>query len=108
MKVKNTSNIPIKVKRSLIKFSSIFKISWLTNASSAIDGIFPKKVAIVKLKIFILLTDAAKVTNPDGINGISLVSKTSINAPLPLLLIILSTNLYFPSSESTFFLNPNL
>lgn len=85
--------------------SFAFMNSWLTKASKAIEGIFPKKVVTTNINEFTLLNAAPKVINPEGINGINLPSKIRTPAFQPLLFTKLSTNLYFPNIEVILFLN---
>ena len=51
-------------------------------------------VAIINSFIFILLIDAANVTNPEGINGSNLLSPTNIAAFFHSLLCFLKAYIY--------------
>jgi len=56
---------------------------WLINTSSRIDGNFPKAVAEIKGRKFMLLIAPAKVTKPEGTNGTNLASNIRSHALNP-------------------------
>ena len=72
------------------------------------DGIFPRKVEVININPFTLLIEAAKVTNPDGINGISLPSKIRNPTFFPSPSTIDFNNLCLCFIPSAPFLKPNL